>query len=220
MFNKFPIFTLTLNSGIKDFLGGDYSYGSATLNIFKRFYLSLLGNMRFEIEGGKYFGEGIPYFLLHLPRANQSYAYRSGDFNMMNYQEFVNDAFVWAGVEHYFNGFFFNKIPLFRKLKLREVVTFKAIYGGLSDKNDPNKNPEFIQFIEEDIDPVTQQGVQITQTLEEKPYMEASVGIMNILKFGRIDLVRRLNYLNNPEVPGGIFGVKGLSVRVKMSASF
>ena len=220
MFNKYPIFTLTLNSGIKDFLGGDYSYGSATLNIFKRFYLSLLGNMRFEIEGGKYFGEGVPYFLLHLPRANQSFAYRSGDFNMMNYQEFVNDAFVWAGMEHYFNGFFFNKIPLFRRLKLREVVSFKAIYGSLSDKNDPNKNPELIQFIEEDVDPVTQKGVQITQTLEDKPYMEASVGVMNIFKFGRIDLVRRLNYLDNPEVPGGIFGVKGLSMRIKMSASF
>lgn len=212
MFNKFPVFTLTLNSGIKDFLGGDYTYGSATLNIFKRFYLSLLGNMRFEIEGGKYYGEGVPYFLLHLPRANQSFAYRSGDFNMMNYQEFVNDAFVWAGAEHYFNGFFFNKIPLFRKLKLREVVSFKAIYGTLSDKNNPNKNPELIQFIEED-------GNVITNTLEEKPYMEASVGIMNILKFGRIDMVRRLNYLDNPEVPE-LFGVKGMSIRIKMSASF
>ena len=106
VFNKFPVFTLTLNTGIKDMLGGDYDYSSATLNIFKRFYLSLLGSMRFEIEAGKYWGDGVPYFLLHLPRANQSFAYRSGDFNMMNYQEFVNDAFIWAGAEHYLNGFF------------------------------------------------------------------------------------------------------------------
>ncbi len=212
MYNKFPIFTLTLNSGIKDMLGGDYTYGSATLNIFKRFYLSVLGSMRFEVEAGKYWGEGVPYFLLHLPRANQSFAYRSGDFNMMNYQEFVNDAFIWSGVEHYLNGFFFNKIPLFRRLKLREVVSFKGIYGGLSNKNDPRKNPELIQFIEED-------GKSITNTLEDKPYLEASVGVMNIFKFGRIDLVRRLTYLDNPEVPE-MFGVKGLSMRIKMSASF
>lgn len=212
VFNKFPVFTLTLNTGLKDMLGGDYTYGSATLNIFKRFYLSLLGSMRFEIEGGKYWGEGVPYFLLHLPVANQSFAYRSGDFNMMNYQEFVNDAFVWAGMEHYFNGFFFNKIPLFRKLKLREVVSFKAIYGQLSDVNNPLKNPELIQFVEED-------GRSITYTLEEKPYMEASVGIMNIFKFGRIDMVRRLNYLDHPEIPT-MFGVKGMSMRIKMSFSF
>ncbi len=212
VFNKFPVFRLTLNTGIEDMLGGDYTYGSATLNIFKRFYLSLLGSMRFEIEGGKYWGEGTPYFLLHLPRANQSFAYRSGDFNMMNYQEFVNDAFVWAGMEHYFNGFFFNKIPLLRKLKLREVVSFKAIYGQLSDANNPDKNPELIQFVEED-------GRSITYTLEEKPYMEASVGVMNIFKFGRIDMVRRLNYLQHPEIPT-MFGVKGLSMRLKMSFSF
>ena len=212
MYNKYPVLTLTLSSGMKDMLGGDYTYGSATLNVFKRFYLSVIGNMRFEIEGGKYWGDGVPYFLLHLPRANQSFAYRSGDFNMMNYQEFVNDAFVWAGMEHYFNGFFFNKIPLFRKLKLREVVSFKAIYGQLSDKNNPNKNPGLIQFVEEN-------GKAITYTLEEKPYMEASAGIMNIFKFGRIDMVRRLNYLDHPEIPE-MFGVKGLSMRIKMSFNF
>ena len=214
LFNKYPIFTLTLNQGLKDMLvlGGDYSYGSATLNIFKRFYLSLLGSMRFEIEAGKYWGEGVPYFLLHLPRANQSFAYRSGDFNMMNYQEFVNDAFVWAGAEHYLNGFFFNRIPLFRRLKLREVVSFKGIYGRLSDQNDPRVNEELIQFIEDD-------GREITYTLEDKPYLEASVGIMNIFKFGRIDMVRRLTYLDRPDVPE-MFGVKGMSIRIKMSASF
>lgn len=212
VFNKFPVFNLTLNTGMKDVLGGDYNYSSATLNIFKRFYLSLLGSMRFEMEAGKYWGEGVPYFLLHLPRANQSFAYRSGDFNMMNYQEFVNDAFVWAGVEHYLNGFFFNRIPLFRRLKLREVISFKAIYGSLSDKNNPIKNPELINFVEED-------GKPITYTLEEKPYMEASAGVMNIFKFGRIDMVKRLNYLENPEIPE-MFGVKGLSMRIKMSFSF
>ncbi|MEO1261482.1 MAG: DUF5686 family protein [Bacteroidota bacterium] len=212
IFNKYPIFTLTLNQGLKDMLGGDYSYGSATLNIFKRFYLSLLGSMRFEVEAGKYWGEGVPYFLLHLPRANQSFAYRSGDFNMMNYQEFVNDAFVWAGAEHYLNGFFFNRIPLFRRLKLREVISFKGIYGRLSDQNDPRENPELIQFIEDD-------GREITSTLEDKPYLEASVGIMNIFKFGRIDMVRRLTYLDRPDVPD-FLGVKGMSIRIKMSASF
>lgn len=212
MFNKFPVFTLDLNTGIDGLLGGEYQFSSATLNIFKRFYLSLLGSMRFEMEAGKYWGEGVPYFLLHLPRANQSFAYRSGDFNMMNYQEFVNDVFVWAGVEHYLNGFFFNRIPLFRKLKLREVISFKGIYGQLSDQNNPLKNPELIQFVEED-------GRPITYTLEDRPYMEASAGVMNIFKFGRIDMVKRLNYLENPEVPE-MFGVKGLSMRIKMSFSF
>lgn len=213
IYNKFPVFTLTLNSGIEGMLGGDYSYASAKLKIFKRFYLSLFGSMRFEMEGGKYWGEGIPYFLLHLPNANQSFAYRTGAYNMMNYQEFVNDEYVSLSIEHYFKGFFFNKIPLLRKLKLREVVTFKGVYGQLSDKNNPNTNPEFIQFVEDD------SGKPVSYTLEDKPYMEASAGVMNIFKFGRIDLVRRLTYLNNPDVPQ-MFGVKGLGIRFKLSAEF
>ena len=214
-YNKFPVFTLSLNAGLENVLGGDYNYASARLNIFKRFYFSLLGTMRFETEAGMYFGEGTPYFLLHLPRANQSFAYRTGAFNMMNYQEFVNDQYVLVSIEHYFKGFFFNKIPLLRKLKLREVVTFKGIYGGLSEDNDPNLagNEGFIQFVRNN------DGEPVTYTLEEKPYMEASVGISNILKFGRIDLVRRLTYLDNPEVPE-VFGVRGLGLRAKIAFEF
>lgn len=214
-YNKFPVFTLTLTKGLEDVLGGDYNYGSARLNIFKRFYFSLLGTMRFEAEGGKYFGNGTPYFLLNLPRANQSFAYRTGAFNMMNYQEFVNDQYFSISIEHYFKGFFFNKIPLLKKLKLREVVTFKGIYGGLTDNNDPNAlgNESFIQFVRNN------DGEPVTYTLEDKPYMEASVGIMNILKFGRIDVVRRLTYLDNPEVPE-VFGVRGLGVRAKLAFEF
>ena len=97
-------------------------------------------------------------------------------------------------------------------MKLREVISFKAIYGALSDKNNPNKTDGLIKFVEED-------NRSITYTLEDKPYMEASAGVMNIFKFGRIDMVKRLNYLDHPEIPE-IFGVKGLSMRIKMSFSF
>ncbi len=35
---------------------------------------------------------------------------------------------------------------------------------------------------------------------------------MNIFKFGRIDIVKRLTYLDNPNMPV-LFGVKGLGIR-------
>ena len=218
IYNKYPVFTLNLVAGLKNeglkagFFGGDYAYQRASLNVFKRFYMSLLGTMRFEAEAGKIWGNGLPYFLLHLPRANQSFAYRTGAFNMMNYQEFVSDEYVSVNVEHFFNGFFLNKIPLLRKLKLREVVTFKGIYGRLSDRNNPNKNPELIQFIEEE-------GEIITHTLEDKPYLEAGFGVGNIAKFLRIDAVRRLTYLDHPDVPS-LFGVRGLGLRMKIKFEF
>ncbi len=213
IFNKYPVFTFDYKLGIKNLLGGDFNYQRVSLNIFKRFYLSLLGNTRFEFEIGKIWANGVPYFLLHLPRANQTFAYRTGSFNMMNFMEFANDKWAFVNIEHSFEGFFFNKIPLLRKLKLRELITFKAIYGSLDDDNNPNKNPELIQFITND------DGQPVTFTLDQKPYMEGSIGVYNIFKIGRIDLVKRLNYLGNPDIPS-MFGVKGLGIRAKIKIEF
>lgn len=213
IFNKYPVITLNYALGV-DGLGGDNSYQKVQIHAFKRFYLSIFGNMRIEAEAGRIFADKLPYFFLKFPRANQSYIYRTGAFNMMNFMEFANDKWASVIMEHFFEGFFLNKIPLIKRLKLREVVSFKAVYGGLDDENNPNKNPELIQFIRKE-----STGEPITYLLDQKPYMEASAGLYNIFKFGRVDFVQRLNYLDNPDVPD-LFGVKGLGVRVKVSVKF
>ncbi len=212
-FNRYPVFVFRYRAGLKDWMGGQYEYQGASLNIYKRFYLSLLGTLRVDAEVGKFWGKGVPYFMLYLPRANQSYAYQVLSFNMMNYQEFVSDEYAWLMVEHNFNGFIFNKIPLLRKAKLREVITFKTIYGNLTNDNNPNTNPFFIQFL------VNEDGRPASYILADKPYMEASVGIGNIAKFLRVDVLRRLTYLDNPDVPS-LFGVKGLGIRARVKFEF
>jgi len=213
MFNRYPILTLDYKMGLKGVLGGEYNYHGLNLKIFKRFYLSVLGYTNFEIEGGKIFGEKLPYFLLHLPRANQSFAYQIFAFNLVNFLEFSSDEYFTWNVEHYFNGFFFNKIPLFRKLKLRELVSIKGLYGRLTDKNNPEVDPSLIQFVKND------DGEPLSYTLEKKPYIEASVGVTNIFKFLRVDLVRRLTYLDQPNVPQ-LWGVKGLAIRGRFHVEF
>lgn len=213
LYNKHPIYILRLGLGMKGVLGGDYSYQSVSFNFIKRFYLSFLGNSRIDFEAGKIWGEGVPYFLLHLPRANQSYLYRSFAFNMMNYQEFVSDEYALLIFEHNFNGFILNKVPLIRKLKWREAFTFKAIYGRLTDNNDPDKHPEYIQFQSDE------DGRQINYTLESKPYVETGFGIGNIFKVLRVDAVWRLTHLNNPDVPT-MFGKKGFGLRFRFKVEF
>jgi hypothetical protein len=110
----------------------------------------------------------------------------------MNFMEFVSDRYATLMVEHYFSGFFLNKIPLIRKLKWREACSFKMLYGQVSAQNQPGENSGLLKF------PTFPDGTPITYTLEKQPYMEASVGITNIFKFLRVDLVRRFNYLNHP----------------------
>ena len=144
---------------------------------------------------------------------------------MMNFLEFASDEYVKVNFRHYFNGFFFNRIPLFKKLKLREVMTFKMIYGGLTSGNDPNKNPELIQFtnqVDGNGNIVTDENgepLKETFTLSDKPYIEGSVGILNIFKVLRIDLVKRFTYLENPNIPR-MFGVDGLGIRARVYVEF
>lgn len=194
LYNKYPVFNLTYMAGMKGFLDGEYNYHNVSANIFKRFYLSQLGYADITAEGTYIFGNGIPFPLLNVHRANQTYAYQLNAYNLMNFMEFVSDHSAGMNVQYYMNGFIFNKIPLFKKLKWREVFSFKGLWGGLRDENNPQKNANVLIFQEQD-------GVPITYTLNNGPYMEASAGIANIFKLFRVDIIRRLNYLDHPDAP-------------------
>lgn len=193
IYNKYPVFTFRFINGFKGFLGGEYDYQNISLTIFKRFNWSQLGYSSVLIEGGKIFGT-VPFPLLYIPRANQTYSYQLQSYNLMNFLEFVSDQYVSAFIDHYFNGFVFNKIPLLKKLKWREAVSLKILYGSISNENDPSKNPDVYTF------PVNADGITTTHSLKGKPYIEGSIAVANIFKFFRIDLVKRFSYLDHPDV--------------------
>lgn len=191
--NKYPIFKLRLVVGVKGLLNGEYNFQRISLNTAKRFYLSQLGYADVIVEGGYLFGT-VPFPLLTIHRANQTYAYQLYSYNLMNFMEFVSDKYASTNVDLYFNGFFFNKIPLLKKLKLREVASFKVLYGGVRNENDPAHNDDLYKFPADN-------SQQTTFALTEGPYMEMSVGIANIFRLLRVDYVKRLSYLNNPGIP-------------------
>ena len=75
----------------------------------------------------------LPFPLLIIHPANRTYFYSEYSYNLMNVEEFVSDHYVGLNIDHYFNGFFFNKIPLLKKLRLRELIG-KILFGGLRRK--------------------------------------------------------------------------------------
>ena len=191
--NKYPTFSLDDDIGVRDVFGSEYSFQKLHARIDKRFYLSILGFADVTVEGGYTFGQ-VPYPLLNIFRANQTYAYDLYSYNLMNFLEFVGDRYASLNIDQHFGGFFFNKIPLLEKLKWREVASLKAIYGGVSNQNNPALHPSLYQF------PVASDGEPITYALGKTPYAEGSVGIENIFKFVRVDLVRRFTYLDHPDI--------------------
>ncbi|WP_432712145.1 DUF5686 family protein, partial [Pedobacter sp.] len=189
--DKYPVFNFRYTAGIKDAFEGDYDYHKFNASIDKRFYLSQLGYSDVTVEGGYILGK-VPFPLLGIHRANQTYAYQLNSYNLMNFLEFVSDHYASLNIDHNFNGFFFNKIPLLKKLKLRESASFKILYGGLRNENNPDIDESLLKF------PQSLDGVSTTYTLDKEPYMEGSVGIGNIFKLLRVDLVKRFNYLDHP----------------------
>ncbi|PTS95756.1 hypothetical protein DBR11_20665, partial [Pedobacter sp. HMWF019] len=203
IFDRYPIFNLRYTAGLKGVFAGEYNYQNLAGSIDKRFYLSQLGYSDVTVEGGYIFGK-VPFPLLTIHRANQTYAYQLNSYNLMNFLEFVSDHYASLNIDHNFNGFFLNKIPLLKKLKLREIVSFKILYGGLRDENNPAIDKSLLQF------PVNSAGVPTTYSLNKDPYMEGSVGLGNIFKLLRVDLVKRFSYLEHPVV-----STWGVRARVK-----
>jgi len=145
--------------------------------------------------------------LLFIHRANQTYSYQIASYNLMNFLEFVSDEYISLNVDHCFNGFFFNKIPLIKKLKWREFVAAKVLFGRLTTLNNPSDNPDLFRF---PVDPFglpgETSGTPVTFALDEGPYVEVSAGIGNILKLFRVEFVKRLTYLDHPFVSN--FGIR------------
>jgi hypothetical protein len=190
--NKYPIITLDVAAGVKGLVNGEYNYQRINLRFEKRFYASQFGYADLVAEGGYIFGK-VPYPLEIIHRANQTYAYQLYSYNLMNFLEFVSDHYASANIDYFFNGFIFNRVPLLKKLKLREVVSIKALYGGVRDENNPALHPELIKYPENN-------GSPATYSLNKEPYVEGSVGIANIFKLIRVDLVKRFTYLDHPYI--------------------
>jgi len=191
--NKYPIYNIKLTYGIKGLNQNPYNYLNAGASIYKRFYVSQLGYSDLTLQGGFILGK-VPFPLLDIISANQTYVYDINAYNAMNFLEFVSDRYASLNFNHNFGGFFLNKIPLLQALHWREILSFKILYGGLSNTNNPQLHPELYGF------PTGANNVPITFALGKTPYIEAGAGIGNILKFLRIDVVERFNYLDNPGV--------------------
>jgi hypothetical protein len=185
----YPVIQVNYSKSLQNAFKGQYDYHKLVVNISDRLRVTpILGYTDFTLEGGKIWGT-VPYPIMELHGGNQTYIYDYMAFNMMNYYEFVSDQFISLAVFHHFEGLFFNKIPLLRKLKWREVVTAKAVYGSVE-----NKNRRTLVF------PAT------LSSLDKGPYMEASAGIENIFKVFRIDAFWRLNYQFEKSIDN--FGLK------------
>lgn len=186
-----PVFTISHTIGLKGVLGGQYNFNYTEASIYKRFWLKSWGKMDWLFKGGMQW-EKVPFPLLIMPETNLSYIVQDYTFEAINNMEFPTDRFLSGQVNWDLNGKILNRIPLLRKLKWREWIGFRILWGELTDRNNPNaphnQNSDVVMYFPEGcyvIDP-------------KRPYMELSLGIHNIFKIVHVEYIRRLNYNELP----------------------
>lgn len=212
-----PIFQLTHEYGPKGMAGSAFTLNRTEVSVQKRFWFSTFGYTDVILKGGWIWSQ-VQYPALMWPNANLSYTIQPESYSLMNPMEFANDKYASLDLTYWGNGILFNRIPGFKKLKLREVLTFKGLMGGLSDRNNPALNNNLYRFpaimtetegtntttrannasdLLSDGEAVSQQYLT-PRVMTRTPYMELGVGIDNILTILRVDYVWRLSYKDTP----------------------
>lgn len=171
--NDHPVAYLTLEGG-KATIHQDntYQYGKVNAKLSHRLLFSV-GEWNYNLDAGWIFG-AVPYNLLWIPQGSETLLFKRYHYNLMNYMEYAYDKYIAMHHEWVFNGILFNQIPVIRQLNLRELVSFKCLYGSLSDKH-----AAILDFPGE------------TGKLH-KPYLEVGVGFTNIFRIFSLQSVWRL----------------------------
>ena len=188
-----PVFTLNHTFSKAGLLGSDYSIQHTELSYRQRIMAAPIGYFDVMLRAGKIWGQA-PYPLLIIPNANLSYTYRKETFETMTPMEFVMDQHLTWDVVYYMNGLIFNRTPLLKKLKLREVLYCRGTWGSLSDKNNPAIDKSGNIFF------YPTDRSKATGTVMNEPFVEIGAGVENIFKLMSINWFKRMTYKNSPDV--------------------
>lgn len=182
-----PSLDVMYTKGLKGVFESPYDYHRLMIGLGQTLRLGILGELKVQTEAGKVWGN-LPYPLLEIHSGNETFFYDEQAFNGMNFFEFVSDEYASAALSWYPQGLFLNHVPLLRKLKWREVATFKLLGGDLNLHN--------------------QRELELPETMHRlrQPYMEASVGVTNIFTFLRVDALWRLTHRSHAGIqPFGVY---------------
>ncbi|MBR5673153.1 MAG: carboxypeptidase-like regulatory domain-containing protein [Muribaculaceae bacterium] len=178
-----PIMTLTQTYMPKGFMGSLHEINKTELGLQNRFWFSAFGYADVIVKGEKVWSK-VAYPDLLMPNVNLSYTIQPESYALMKPMEFINDQALSWDLTYWGNGILMNRLPLIKKLRLREVLSLRGIWGSLSDKNNPALTDDVFLFPED----------ALCQPMDDKPYLEAGVGLDNIFTILRIDYVWRLTY--------------------------
>jgi len=175
--DQIPVVNISLDIGRVDLPESN----APEFGLYTHFHTSIVGKvnmgqtyLRYMLNGGYLFGDA-PYDLLDQPVGSMSLGFAKYRFNLLHHASFAHNLYTNVHLDYNVGGFLLNRIPLIKKLKLREMVSLKAHYGNLTSAYKPVFDlPAY--FSNE----------------QNTPYAEIGVGLTNIFKVLRVEYVHLL----------------------------
>ncbi len=154
-------------------------YGRLNLMVKQDMPLGIAGRLQYLFEAGLVLGR-VPHSMLSFMNGNQGYYYQQERFTLMNNMQYAADKYLLLHLDWNGRGVLFGRIPGVRYLHLHELAEMKIAYAGLSKKH--------IQLTD----------YAYSSSTLNIPYIEAGVGIGNILRVGDVYSVWRLTHRDDP----------------------
>lgn len=178
-----PILRLTHTYAPAGIFGTKWGVNKTEFSVTKRWFASAWGHLDAYLGAGHVWDTTVFTSLL-MPNSNISYFYQLNAFSLLDAMEYVNDTYAELHLNYNANGALLNYIPGIKRLNLRELLGFHAIWGRLSDKNNPLHNPDLLRF----------PPAAHARTMGNVPYMEFNVGLGNIFRILSVQYVCRLTH--------------------------
>jgi hypothetical protein len=145
--SDYPQIRFNYRKGINGLFGSDVDYDFASVEVFHEHYApGVMGFSSFKFAAGDFFNNNRLYFMDYNHfQGNQGTTFdpTPGSFHFLPFYTYsTNGPYLEGHFEHNFSGYFFNRIPLLRALKLDEIIG--ANY--LTENNNNNYSEFYFGF--------------------------------------------------------------------------
>lgn len=181
-----PVFFLSHTAGVAEFLGSEGTYHRTEISVQKRTLLGTVGRLDVVGEAMKVWN-AVPFPLLVYPNQRYRHLIENNAFFLNRAMEFMADEQVTLRTTLVGDNMLLAKVPLLNRLQIRELISLRASYGRLSEKNDPALSGGLYDF------------PSASYKYGSVPYVEGTVGLTNILGLLRVEYVHRFTYRDHPE---------------------
>ena len=132
-----PVLRFSYKKGL-NFAGSDIDYDMIQAGIDDEMRLGLLGSLKYMVVYGDFLSDKSKYIpdLKHFSGNKTWFSdFRINDFKNLDYYAYSTDGpYIEVHAEENFGGFVLNKIPLIRKLKLREIAGVHYLHTDKLDQ--------------------------------------------------------------------------------------